>query len=156
MLFRSIATSQRRRSATTVRSDSPRKTVSVSSQPWDGKASGVHNLTLAELNKARNESNLQNTNSVSTNSGVPGLFYLRGLNKYGYTSSSSPYYWLASPYPTNSRFVRYMNNDGYIYNFGLTTVGVRPVVSLTSEVKFKETPEKIEQDGFSYNKWIIE
>ena len=33
--------------------------------------------------------------------------------------------------------------------------GVRVLVTLTPEIKFEETLEEVEEDGFSYNKWII-
>ena len=76
-------------------------------------AEEVHNLTLAELNEARGKSDLEITGSVSTNTGATGLFYLRGLNKYNYNSSSTPYYWLASPNPGSADGLRYVFYDGY-------------------------------------------
>ena len=70
------------------------------------KASGVkivdvHNLTLAELNRARNLADTATTGTASKD-GATGLFYLRDLAtenaEYGYTASTEPWYWLASPY----------------------------------------------------------
>ena len=55
-----------------------------------GKASEVHNVTLAEINKAEG--------STTRSSVTSDLFYLRRLNKYGYSTSVSPDYWLATPF----------------------------------------------------------
>ena len=102
-------------------------------------AEEVHNLTLAELNEARGESNLESTSSVSTNTGAIGLFYLRGLNKFNYKSISNPYYWLASPYPGSTNTLSYVHYDGSIHNYNTSTFGVRPVVSLPSSFQVEET-----------------
>ena len=104
-----------------------------------GGAEEVHNLTLAELNEARGESDLETTGSVSTNTGATGLFHLRGLNKYNYNSSSTPYYWLASPNPYNTYHLRYVYYYGTIGTHYNTTFGVRPVVSLPSSFQVEET-----------------
>lgn len=48
-----------------------------------------------------------------------------------------------------SRRIEQHNGSGYAF-------GVRILVSLAPEVKFSEKPEKIEKDGFLYNKWSIE
>ena len=105
----------------------------------EGKAEEVHSLTLAELNKARGSSNLESTSSVSTSSGATGLFYLRGLNEYGYNSeTSSFYYWLAFPDPSTTNYLRCVNDYGGI-NYGyVATFGVRSVVSLKSNIEIEE------------------
>ena len=104
----------------------------------EGKAEEVHNLTLEELNKARGSSDLESTSSVSTSSGATGLFYLRGLNEFGYSSSISPYYWLASPYPSNAYNLWYVRIGG-IYDYSsYYAYGVRPVVSLKSNIQIEE------------------
>ena len=102
-------------------------------------AEEVHNLTLAELNEARGESDLETTGLVSTNTGATGLFYLRGLNKYNYNSSSTSSYWLASPNPNNTNSLRNVYFSGNIDYFSTYTFGVRPVVSLPSSFQVEET-----------------
>ncbi len=77
-------------------------------------------------------------------------------NKLISTVENGYYYWLSSAYYDSIVYFvdpghRFVDNDGIDGAFG-----VRLLVSLTSEVKFGETPEKVVHDGFSYNKWIIE
>ena len=102
-------------------------------------AEEVHNLTLAELNEARGESNLETTGSVSTNTGATGLFHLRGLNKYNYNSSSTSSYWLASPDPDTTYNLSNVSYSGDINGTSGTMFGVRPVVSLSSSFQVEET-----------------
>ena len=115
----------------------------------EGIANEVHNLTLAELNKARGLEN--NLNDVYTNvdekEGATGLFYLRRLNKYGYDSSEKPYYWLAFPRTDNESnvtFVTYTGTFGNVFGSAGTgygsgdTYGVRPVVSLEANIKLEQ------------------
>ncbi len=81
-------------------------------------------------------------------------------NKLISTVENGYYYWLSSAHHDN--LVSYVDpddrcvfgyDDYFVYAYAS---GVRLLVSLTSEVKFGETPGKVEHDGFSYNKWIIE
>lgn len=102
-------------------------------------AEEVHNLTLAELNEARGETDLESINSIDVNSGGEGLFYLRGLNKYGYTINNTPYYWLAAPASTTEYSLRRVGYTGNIENISSYTNGVRPVVSLPSNFRIEET-----------------
>ena len=102
-------------------------------------AEEVHNLTLAELNEARGESDLESVSSVDINSGGEGLFYLRGLNKYGYTNSTTLYYWLASPTPYGSYNLRYVDYNGSVGYANNLTFGVRPVVSLPANFQVERT-----------------
>ena len=104
-----------------------------------GGAEEVHNLTLAELNETRGGSNLVTPAPVNTNTGATGLFYLRGLNKYNYNSSSTPYYCLASPDPNYAYDLRGVSYNGYIKYYDNDTFGVRPVVSLPSSFQVEET-----------------
>ena len=104
-----------------------------------GGAEEVHNLTLAELNEARGESDLETTGSVSTNTGATGLFHLRGLNKYNYNSSSTSSYWLASPDPDTTYNLSNVSYSGDINGTSGTMFGVRPVVSLPSSFQVEET-----------------
>ena len=102
------------------------------------EAEEVHNLTLKELNQARGESETSTT-STSSKDGAMGLFYLKGLGEeFGYTASVSPYYWLASPATSN---VRRLNSVDYAGTFTISdgdTYGVRPVVSLKSNIQIEE------------------
>ncbi len=81
-------------------------------------------------------------------------FPLNAENKLISTMENGYYYWLPT---TSSDFgVPAMFSDiRHITDYGDRACGVRILVSLTSEVKFGETPGKVEHDGFSYNKWII-
>ena len=104
------------------------------------KAEEVHNLTLKELNEARGESETSTT-STSSKDGATGLFYLRGLNEFGYSSSSSCPYWLASPYAfaggdTDDLWL--VLGDGYFSCSYDYAYGVRPVVSLKSKIQIEE------------------
>ena len=104
-----------------------------------GGAEEVHNLTLAELNEARGESNLKDSSSVSTNTGATGLFHLKGLNKYNYNLSSTSNYWLASPHPNSTDYLRFVYFTGNIGSNSSSAFGVRPVVSLPSSFQVEET-----------------
>ena len=104
----------------------------------EGVAEEVHNLTLAELNKARGESETSTT-STRSKDGATGLFYLRELKEYGY-SSEFPYYWLASPkneYFSKSN-LNIVSQEGYIQWYDNNTLEVRPVVSLKSNIEIEE------------------
>ena len=97
------------------------------------KASEVHNLTLAELNKAINKISGSNRSEDSTNS-IPqsiDLFYLKGLSNFNY-SSKYPHYWLASP--SYARGLSAMFSTGNIGGDGTSTLGCRVVVSLNSNI----------------------
>ena len=96
----------------------------------DGLADEVHNLTLAELNKARKESNLESTNIINNNDGAKGLFNLRGLEAFKYDQTTSINYWLASPYHNNTYDLYYIYSNGYIDYYYGTLNGIRPVISL--------------------------
>ena len=57
---------------------------------------------------------------------------------------------------------KYENNDGLgVINFYNGTLswtdiaGVRPLITLKTGIRFDKTPEKIQSDGFTYNKWTI-
>jgi hypothetical protein len=100
-----------------------------------GKASEVHNLTLAELNTARGESETSITSTLSKDADT-GLFYLRGLaGNYGYTLRTTCYYWLASPGTNTYYNLKYVDSSGNCsYSVYDSTYGVRPVVSLSSDI----------------------
>lgn len=81
-------------------------------------------------------------------------FPLNADNKLISIVENGYYYWL----PTASTWDQVSRVDydrRRVYDVFNGSYGVRLLVSLTSEVKFGETPEKVEHDGFSYNKWII-
>ncbi len=76
-------------------------------------------------------------------------------NKLISTVENGYCYWLSSA--DDDYGVYYVRPDlRFVGNLSDFAFGVRLLVSLTSEVKFGETPGKVEHDGFSYNKWIIE
>ena len=82
-------------------------------------------------------------------------FPLNTDNKLISTIENGFSYWLSSARNDNGLY--YVNSYyRYVDSHNGNTYGVRVLVTLTSDVKFNETPEKVEQDGFSYNKWIIE
>ena len=109
-----------------------------------GNASGVHNLTISELNAARNITTQEDLTSTATTDAATGLFYLKGLGKYRYDSNTSAAnYWLASPTSGDTGDLRFVCSDGSI-NYGISgTSGVRPVVSIpTSNFNLhKVTPQ---------------
>ena len=93
----------------------------------------VHNLTLAELDRATNKA----TNGI-TSSGFKdltgtanGLFDMQDLENY----TQSYYYWLASPYTAIRSNVFNVNyNFSSVDYFNVNNSGVRPVVTLPSNV----------------------
>ena len=101
----------------------------------------VHNLTLAELNRAtgnnREETSISEGFKDLTGEAL-GLFDMRKLPNYGETTNY--YYWLATPdadsvnrlYLVYFSFSSVYNNYNYHY-------GVRPVVVLSSDVKIVDT-----------------
>lgn len=109
----------------------------------------VHNLTIYELNEARNKKAGADSfalnqpdettfgNRVTTeNDAAIGLFYLKGLNKFNFNISEMRY-WLASPSNVYGNIIFYMNENGVFYgNYynANMTFGVRPVVSLKDNV----------------------
>ena len=95
------------------------------------KASEVHNLTLAELNKAINKSNRSEDSTNSIPQSID-LFYLKGLSNFNY-SSVYPDYWLAFPYTGDTDSLRNVRDDGYIGDY-CYTYGCRAVVSLNSNI----------------------
>ena len=105
----------------------------------------VHNLTLAELNEARK---LQETNNMGTISqeGDTGLFCLRNLttenSNFGYTSTSTPYYWLATPSIINRGRVYNVSYAGEISDNDWT-IGVRPVVEIKGVTMTQDPTSKV-------------
>ena len=106
-----------------------------------GGGEEVHNLTLAELNEARGESNLTSTTRTNEKDGATGLFYLKALNKYNYNSNSSQNYWLSSQYPPATGYLGYVSSDGNIGGSQNNTYGIRPVISLPNNFRIEEIEE---------------
>ena len=100
----------------------------------------VHNLTLAELNRATNKATTpEGTRAeTSTSSGFKdltgtanGLFDMQDLENY----TQSYYYWLASPDASFRNGVYSVRcNDSSVNSYNFYSVGVRPVVTLPSNV----------------------
>ena len=119
-------------------------TISGTSINLNFKASGVnvvdvHNLTLAELNRATSKASGTTRADTSTASGFKdlegtalGLFNMQDLTEY----TANYYYWLASNYVDSRNYVRYVNcNNSVVNYYDFGGCGVRPVVSLPSDVK---------------------
>ncbi len=82
-------------------------------------------------------------------------FPLNADNKLISIVENGYYYWLSSA-GSDFSVCAVAPVSRYMHRGCDSEGGVRLLVSLKSEVKFNETPEKVEHDGFSYNKWIIE
>lgn len=93
-----------------------------------GGATKVYNLTLAELNTARGESDSHSTNTLNADDGAKGLFQLAGLEEYGYDDETIWDYVLASPHSSNNAI--YVVNDWLGIDYSSGVYGVRPVVEL--------------------------
>lgn len=98
----------------------------------------VHNLTLAELNRATNSASGSTRAETSTSSGFKdltgtanGLFDMQDLANY----TQNYFYWLASPNASNRYYVYFVNcNYGNVSGSISNYLGVRPVVTLPSNV----------------------
>ena len=100
----------------------------------------VHNLTLAELNRATSKASGTTRADTDSSSGfkdldgtAKGLFDMQKLD--GYTEKFY-YYWLASPY-ASSRYSVYRvgSNFSGVHYYGDFYYGVRPVVTLASDIQ---------------------
>ena len=94
-----------------------------------GGATKVYNLTLAELNTARGESDLRSTSTLNADDGAKGLFQLASLEEYGYNNENIWNYILASPHDDSNNSV-YEVNYWYGIDYSNGVFGVRPVVEL--------------------------
>ena len=93
-------------------------------------AKRVYNLTLAELNTVRGESDVRSEKKIADNDGEKGLFKLGALGEYGYNNEIAWNYYLASPYNRSNNAI-YMVNDWYGIDYTTgTAAGIRPVVEL--------------------------
>ena len=100
-------------------------------------AKRVYNLTLAELNTVRGESDVRSTKNITENSGAKGLFDLYELEDYGYNAKNDGYisYILASPDSSSNAIMMvgistyHGEKEARIYQ-GLGCYGIRPVVEL--------------------------
>lgn len=107
------------------------------------KASGVevvdvHNLTLAELNRATNKASGTTRTDSDISSGfkdltgaASGLFNMQkfqtGLLQY--------FYWLASPYEGSGNYVcSVIYDEDVVFGLNRNDLGIRPVVTLPSSV----------------------
>ena len=123
-------------------------TTSGTSIELDFKAEGVnvldaHNLTLAELNRATNSASGSTRADTSTSTGfkeiegsAEGLFDMKDLDNY----TANYYYWLASPNFADSASIHYIayNYDSVRFSYSHNS-GVRPVVTLSSNIQLKDT-----------------
>ncbi|MDO5556125.1 MAG: DUF6273 domain-containing protein, partial [Clostridia bacterium] len=110
-------------------------------------------LTLPEINKERGQTEAQviHTGAVITTEPAPGLFRLNNLpaaGLTGYTYNTGDWYWLASPYSSNANSVPNVNCYGSVYYDANISYGVRPAVSLGSDIHYNV--ERESENGFSY------
>jgi len=109
------------------------------------QASSVRMLTLPELNKALGRTDID---SVSRITDTTGLFQLNQLNSVlSGKSYSEGFYWLASPRPNNALNVCYMASAGFVYGGLAGSHGVRPVVTLSSDIQLVEA---VNSEGTTY------
>ena len=110
------------------------------------KAEEVHCLTLQELNFARGLGAVNDTKTTPKASEAEyeagdsrlGLFYLRNLNDYGYTSDIGTY-WLATPEDHGDHaYIKDVKDGNRFYSDGWGQQGVRTVVSLKSNIYIKK------------------
>ncbi|MDO5556107.1 MAG: DUF6273 domain-containing protein, partial [Clostridia bacterium] len=116
-----------------------------------GNADKVRMLTLPEINKERGQEaqNINSTGTINTEP-APGLFKLNNLLNAGLTgyTYSSDWYWLASPYYSEASRVYCVDFNGLVGSSYSNTFGVRPIVSLGSDISYKV--ERESENGFSY------
>jgi len=102
----------------------------------------VRLMTLPEMNKILGKTDIDSKGSISDPTGAAGLFELGNIRSvisgYAYTSG---YYWLASPSPDTSAYgsVCNVNYMGGVSNYYNTSGGVRPLISLSSNVQIVES-----------------
>ena len=101
----------------------------------------VHAVTVEEMNKELNSVN-GNTNRTETKLGtvnasvdLRSLFYLKALNNYNYSTSSSTTtpYWLGSPNDDSIGLVRFQTAGTFAGGTD-NTYGIRPVVVLNTTI----------------------
>ena len=101
-------------------------------------ASEIHNLTLEELNRARN-ANSEDVSTTQNNDAAPGLFCLLDLSQYDYTSSTECYYWIASPNYASNYYIWIAYSLSHHYIDPNQSYGLRPVITLKDNIKFVST-----------------
>ena len=120
----------------------------------------INEMQYANTARAMQKSDLDTWYSKYMNSSIPRVLPLNTANKLISTVENGYYYWLCTMSDDAEIYLLNPASRGVEINksnqIGNDIMGVRILVSLTSNVKFNNVPEKIEQDGFSYNKWIIE
>ncbi len=118
----------------------------------------VRLLTLKEVNEALGRSDIDSKDTIMTDSiGLYRLDQLKnvtGMSTYNYDYSSNgsivSYYWLASPFPSTSdcNGVCIVIYAGYM-NSSVNATGVRPVVSLGSNIRYTVDSET-DSSGITY------
>ncbi|MDO5556058.1 MAG: hypothetical protein Q4G09_05405, partial [Clostridia bacterium] len=118
-----------------------------------GNADKVRMLTLPEINDAVGSSDINSWNYTISDSAepAPGLFILNKLPDAGladYTYSSTGWYWLASPYSSNTGNVHYVAYNGDVNSNSGNTHGGRPIVSLGSDIRY--SVQEVHEGDFTY------
>ena len=109
-----------------------------------GVNASVRLLTLPEMNKMLGRTDVDSTITMTDPAGMEGIFVLENLKNLTSMSAytyNDGYYWLASMQPSVniSWGVCIVYYDGNVGAEGGGYGGVRPVVSLTSDIQFTDT-----------------
>lgn len=100
----------------------------------------VHALLKEEMNLAINKMQRNNDrvltelDTLSATVDPRGMFYLRGLNNYDYTSTTTAPYWLGTPNDDSTGLVR-VQATGTFSGGTDNTYGVRPVITLNKKIQ---------------------
>ena len=91
----------------------------------ESKITGIRSVNLKDLTGYNND-------STTFTEPRTGLFTLQNYKPDVHSSSTSAYYWLASPNPSSTLGVRNVNYSGNIDHYSYGSNGVRPVVSISN------------------------
>ena len=105
-----------------------------------GVNASVRLLTLPEMNKMLGRTDIDSTTQMTDPTGADGLFVLQNVKNITAMSAfdySAGCYWLASPYPNakNYNSVSYVLYSGIVNGISSYGYGVRPVVTLSSDIQ---------------------
>lgn len=92
----------------------------------------IHILSWKELESLFKQ--IYNVNSYTPTNDTNGLFYLNNLNNYGYSNNSNPKYWLSTPSLGSGANVYYISNNERLNIYYNENFGIRPVITLKSDI----------------------
>lgn len=138
-------------------SDTSNITDGVTPRDWSVYVNRNQYATSAKaLNQ--NEANTWYSKNVdSTKSQLPYISDLPSVtgNKLVSMIENGSFYWFATT-QDNSALPFFVPVRNYINRNSTRIYGVRVLVQLSSDAKFNKTPQKVQNDGFTYNKWSME